>query len=62
MFKKLLKEGGIAALVIGMLSSVLNVDIAPEDVDKVMTAIAVVAVYAPQIVDAIKARFAKKAE
>lgn len=62
MFKKLLREGAGGALVIGAISAVLGVDIAPEDVDKVVTAAAVIAFYAPQIIDALKARFGKGKE
>jgi hypothetical protein len=60
MFKKYLKEGGIAALVVGLVSMTTGVDVAPEDVDKLMTAFAVLAVYGPRIYDGLKARFSKK--
>ena len=60
MLRKLIREGGVAAAVVGVISLVLGVDIAPEDVDKVITGAAVIAIYAPQIIDAIKARLGKK--
>lgn len=61
MFKKI-REGAGAALVIGLVSSVTGIDIAPDDVDKVMTGIAVIAFYAPQFVQWARARFGKKDE
>lgn len=62
MLKKLIKEGGIVAVVVGVVSFVAGVDIAPDDVDKVVTGIAVVAIYAPKIWDGVKARFSKDAK
>lgn len=60
MFRKFVREGAGGALVIGLVSTVFGVDIAPADVDKLVTAFAVIAFYAPQFIDAMKTRFGKK--
>lgn len=62
MFKKVLREGGIVAMIAGVLQLVTGVDVAPDDVDKIVAAVGVIAIYGPQVVDGLKARFGKKAE
>lgn len=60
MFKKIIGMLGVTSLVVGAISTVLGVDIAPGDVDKIVSALAVVALYYPKIHDAVVAKFSKE--
>src|SRR5688572_8618634 len=55
--RKILEQGGIIALIGGVVQLVSGVDVAPADIDKVVSAIAVLAIYGPKIYDGLKARF-----
>lgn len=62
MFKKLIGGLGITGLIVGVVSAVSGVDIAPQDVDVLVTAASILATLGPKVYDGIKARCAKKGE
>jgi hypothetical protein len=62
MLKKLLEGAGITGLIVGAISAVSGVDIAPQDVDVLVTAASIVATVGPAIVVGIKNKFFKAKE
>lgn len=61
MLKKLfskdnLKDGAIGALVIGSIASLLGIDIAPTEVDAIVTGLATLLAISIRLVDRIKAQ------
>ncbi len=62
MFEKLIKGAGLTGLIVGAISAVSGVDIAPQQVDALVTAFSILATVGPAIVAGIRAKFFKKAE
>jgi type III secretory pathway component EscV len=60
MFKKFVKGAGITGIVVGVVSYVSGVDLAPADVDAVMYALSILATVGPAIVTGIKNKFFSK--
>jgi hypothetical protein len=57
MFKKLIERSGITALIVGAISAASGVDIAPDQVDVLVSAGAIIATVGPAIFAGIKNRF-----
>lgn len=60
MFKKLIGGLGLTGLIVGVVSAVSGVDIAPQDVDVLVTAASILATLGPKVYDGIKAKFFSK--
>lgn len=62
MLKKLISGLGLTGLIVGVVSQVSGVDIAPQDVDVLVSAASILAVLGPKVYDGVKAKFFTKKE
>lgn len=60
MLRKLIERTGITGLVVGLVSYVSGVDLAPADVDVLVSAASILATVGPAIVVGIKNKFFSK--
>ena len=58
--KKLVAGAGITGLIVGVVSAVSGVDLAPQDVDVLVTAASILATLGPKVYDGVKAKWFSK--